>query len=495
VKHSIEEAHAELMRFLAHAKQPAVLDAGQEPIPLVAGAYNVERSGDRLFLEAWTRDRTLARRVTGLLETTRHTSRFTVERFGKKEGVVELTDLSAPSADVTQRKATRHTYRERFRRSLLRQFPGWRVAELSAEPDLENSLSPAYPRALLKKQNVARAAIGCPSQSNDVDGVLTAGLIWLDYLRRRDPSVNIDGLSVFLPEGRHRAVCLRMLYLRSDRTHWDAFVYTERTEDRVDLRDYGNIVTELPVRGAPGDHRQEWWMRRLSILPEVTEREEHGGTVSWTVHGLEFARWNNSKGLVFGLETKRKGHESNASEIEALARELVRLRSAKARDRANPLYLRKPELWLEAQVRLALREVDASLDAGPVYRQAPALTCGDRSVLDLLAVDYAGRLAVVEVKVTEDLHLPLQALDYWIRVQWHASRDDFRRSGYFPGKCLQTTPPRLLLVAPALQLHPTTQLLIDYFAPQVEVDTIGLAMNWREEVRVMFRTRRETRSS
>jgi hypothetical protein len=142
-----------------------------------------------------------------------------------------------------------------------------------------------------------------------------------------------------------------------------------------------------------------------------------------------------------------------------------------------------------------LREVDASLDAEPVYRQAPALTCGDRSVLDLLAVDYAGRLAVVEVKVTEDLHLPLQALDYWIRVQWHASRDDFRRSGYFPGKSLQSTPPRLLLVAPALQLHPTTQLLINYFAPQVEVDTIGLAMNWREEVRVMFRTRRETRSS
>ena len=99
-----------------------------------------------------------------------------------------------------------------------------------------------------------------------------------------------------------------------------------------------------------------------------------------------------------------------------------RLRSAQSGDRTNPLYLKRPELWLEAQVRLALRNVDASLEAGPVYRQAPALTCGDRSVLDLLAVDYAGRLAVVEVKVSEDLHLPLQALDYWIRVQWHAAR-------------------------------------------------------------------------
>src|SRR5215203_3046000 len=179
------------------------------------------------------------------------------------------------------------------------------------------------------------------------------------------------------------------------------------------------------------------------------------------------------------MKTKKKGYESNAAEIEALARELVRLRSAQSGDRTNPLYLKRPELWLESQVRLALRDVDASLEAGPVYRQAPALTCGDRSVLDLLAVDYAGRLAVVEVKVTEDLHLPLQALDYWIRVQWHAARDDFRAAGYFPGKSLQPKPPRLLLVAPALQIHPTTQSLVDHFAPEVEVDTVGLAMNWR----------------
>ena len=378
---------------------------------------------------------------------------------------------------------------------MLRQYPGWRIAELSAEADLENSLSPAYPRALLKMGNTAYAAIGCAPESHDVDGVLTSGLIWLDYLRRRDPRTEVSGLAVFVPEGRHRSVCLRMLYLRKDKTLWSAFVYSAKTEDRVDLADYGNLVTELPVRGGPRDQQQEWWMHRLGSLPYVTEREENRGAISWSVNGLEFARWQNEKGLLFGIETKRKGHESNAAEIEALARELARLRSADAGDRANPLYLRKPELWLEAQVRSKLRGIDASLDANPVYRQAPAITSGDRSVLDLLAVDYAGRLTVVEVKVTEDLHLPLQALDYWIRVQWHAARDDFRTSGYFPGKALQSRPPRLLLVAPALHLHPTTQSLIDHFAPEVEVDTIGLAMDWRQDVKVMFRTRRQIRPS
>ena len=121
------------------------------------------------------------------------------------------------------------------------------------------------------------------------------------------PACEVSGLAVFLPEGQHRSVCLRLLYLRTDKTEWAAYVYTERTEDRVDLRDYGNIVTELPVRGGPRDHRQEWWMRRLATLSQVTEREEHGGAISWTVHGLEFARWENEKGLIFGIETKHKG--------------------------------------------------------------------------------------------------------------------------------------------------------------------------------------------
>ena len=98
-----------------------------------------------------------------------------------------------------------------------------------------------------------------------------------------------------------------------------------------------------------------------------------------------------------------------------------------------------------------------------MYRQAPAFAGGERSILDLLAVDHAGRLVVVEVKASEDLHLPLQALDYWIRVRWHAQQEDFQRSGYFPGVALQSLPPRLILVAPALSFHPTTEALVRPF--------------------------------
>jgi hypothetical protein len=47
----------------------------------------------------------------------------------------------------------------------------------------------------------------------------------------------------------------------------------------------------------------------------------------------------------------------------------------------------------------------------------PALSVGDRGLLDLLTLDRNGRLTVIELKADEDLHLPLQALDYWIRVR------------------------------------------------------------------------------
>ena len=462
-------------------------------MPVVSGSYALELSGDRLFLQAWTATENLSRRITGVLDRGSASIDFAVERFGKRSGVLQVYDAAKPKAANVTRKAARQSYREQFRRSLLRQFPGWRIAEISTEPDLEHSLSPAYPRALLRKGQLALAAIGCPPDATDVDGVLTFGLIWLMYVRKRDRDHRVNGLAVFVPEQRRRATCSRMLYLDPNFADFSVFAYTTRSERQVDLRDYGNIDTTLPNRGGRGDAEREWWTQRLSQIDGVSQREEAGGRVSWTVRGLEFARWTPGSGLSFGLETTCVARESNLPEIESLGRELARMRAADASDRYNPLYVKKPELWFEAQVRASLNEIDASVAAEPVYRQAPAFAAGDRNVLDLLAADHTGRLVVVEVKVSEDLHLPLQALDYWIRVNWHAQRGDFARSGYFSGKQLRSDPPRLLLVAPALHYHPTTDSILQAFTPAVEVDTIGVGMDWRAEMKVMFRKRRGAR--
>ena len=59
---------------------------------------------------------------------------------------------------------------------------------------------------------------------------------------------------------------------------------------------------------------------------------------------------------------------------------------------------------------------------------------------------------MLELKADEDIHLPLQGLDYWARVQWHHLRGEFTANGYFAGKDLSPQPPLLLLIAPALVL-------------------------------------------
>jgi hypothetical protein len=174
------------------------------------------------------------------------------------------------------------------------------------------------------------------------------------------------------------------------------------------------------------------------------------------------------------------------------AAQLSKFRCADAVDRRNPLYLRNPEAWLESQVRNYIQEIDASLLPTPVYGQVPAFAAADRGVLDLLAVDRRGQLVVIELKASEDVHLPLQALDYWMRVQWHVARREFQSNGYFPRSetCqeLLDEPPRLLLVSPVLDIHPSNEQVLRYLSPRILVERVGVGLEWRKELKVMYRS-------
>ena len=115
-------------------------------------------------------------------------------------------------------------------------------------------------------------------------------------------------------------------------------------------------------------------------------------------------------------------------------------------------------------------------------------------MLDLLAVDRSGRLLVLELKADEDLHLPLQGLDYWLRVRrlqgdstQTGGRDSLHRHGYFAGIPLADLPPRLHLVAPSLRIHPANETVLRYLSPEVEWTLIALDEHWRERRSVVFR--------
>jgi hypothetical protein len=350
---------------------------------------------------------------------------------------------------------------------------------------LQHSLSPAYARALLTRGNTHWAAIGT-ADPDSADGALTFGLIWLDYLRAKPRLGPIEGLALFLPEKAERTTCLRLQHLNGRAAQWAVFVQHESGEGQIDYRDHGNVDTNLQrLMREPGIESE--WIARLALLPDV-ETIEMQDELSFRVRGFEFARYRAGV-LRAGIDRKQKMDPSQAGEVAMLAAELARLRSWSAADERNPLYTRAAEGWLESQVRAQLTAVDPTLLPAPVYGQVPAFAGGERGVIDLLACEHSGRLCVIELKASEDIHLPLQALDYWMRVNWHIQHGEFSMKGYFPGAELSSAPPRLVLIAPALSFHPTTAAILRYFPQTLDVERIGVGMDWRCELRVMFRLR------
>ena len=143
------------------------------------------------------------------------------------------------------------------------------------------------------------------------------------------------------------------------------------------------------------------------------------------------------------------------------------------------------ERSLESSVRSGLSRIDPCLLSTPIHGQVLAFAAGDRDLIDLLAVSHSGRLSVLELKISEDIHLPLQALDYWMRITWHAQRGELRH--LFPGVSLESRSPRLMLVAPAMSFHSSNSTVLRYFSPEIDVERIGVNSDWQQNLRVVLR--------
>jgi len=157
--------------------------------------------------------------------------------------------------------------------------------------------------------------------------------------------------------------------------------------------------------------------------------------------------------------------------------------------RDHPLFRMHPERWLESLVIENVSAVDERLDPPCSYSQVSAFSASDRAMIDALTTTRGGRLAVVELKADEDIHLPLQGLDYRSRVEWHHARGEFQKFGYFPERELSPEAPLLFLVAPALHVHPATDTLLHYISPEIDWTLVGIDERWRRGVRPVFRKR------
>jgi hypothetical protein len=470
-------------KFVAEAARPAVLDPGEEPLALIPDQWSLSEWNGRLVLQAWDAKRNLVRKLTGLKEQRRGRLAVATERFPKTEGELQIADLAAPSGRELERKSSRAAFRERFSLTLAREFPQWRIEEVSAESNLEQSLSAVYTRAFLRLRSNGMAAIAAPPETLDCAGIVPFGLIWLDYLRHREKKLSIRHLLLYVPLHREREAAFRAGWIDPRAADCRLYAFDER--DRVgaiDFADTGNIDSSLPPchqEAPPPD------IAVLREFPDAVAVRQGDGSSGLRIRGLEFARMAGGK---FTCGVSRRRHASLETVAE-MAQAIGIVRNPAAEDRQHPLYTMCPEGWLESAIRARPETIDASLASAPIYGQVPIFSGADRGIIDLLAIDGAGRLAVIEIKASADVQLPFQALDYWLRVRKHLAAGDFERLGYFPGHVVRPEAPRILLVAPALEFHSTTETLLSSFPAEIDVTRIGLAADWRSELRVMFRLR------
>jgi hypothetical protein len=352
-----------------------------------------------------------------------------------------------------------------------------------------------------------------------IDGVLALGILWLDYCRQKgDGRRHFGGLKVIVPAGSARTTAERMAWMNHAAANFQLFTLDEQSEELepVEFNDCGNLESRLVHAFSPAaaiERCQSGLDRILALIPPgARERIEihprSAAEVGVLLHGLEFARvrhglaansFNRQDEVTFGAGANETPlTEENESLCRDLFMRLFHDRHANGAH-TNPLFRLQPERWLEARLRGGISQLDPGLRDEFIYSQVPALSSGDRGMLDLLTLDRDSRLTVLELKADEDLHLPLQALDYWIRVR--ALNDDrqsiagrrplsaFERQGYFPGVEVSPLPPRLLLAAPALRIHPANEIVLRYLSPQVQWELIALNEHWRRELKIVFRKR------
>lgn len=479
---SAASLRAEVERFLASCRDPVLMEPGEAPFALGGGNWSCTERASFLLLEAWDETRTLARRVTAVAESRRGRLALAVERFGGREGTVTLVDRAEAASAPALLRGERTQLLELLRRWLARQYPGWRLREITAGVDLERSLSGACPRALLTLGG-RRCAAAAADRSHAAQ-VLTQALLWADHLRARDGE-GIHSIALFVPRGTECATAqlLRWLDVRAALFAWDE----DGMEAAVDPAGCGNLIHELsPWTDPPAAEAGEAarWVHELRLEEGVEAVAAAPGEWSLRVNGLEFARYRDGA-LFYGVFQRRRA--TRVDPVRRLARELVRVRSADGPEPRHEWRLARPEAWLESVLRQRLDLIDPLLLPEPVYSQVGALEGTGRGVMDLLALRRDGRLTVIEIKATADPELPLQALGYWNRIACHAAQGDLARCGYFRGHYVDPRPPRLVLAAPALEFHPTTEILLGFFHPDVEVERVGLGVEWQLRPRTVLR--------
>ena len=486
------ELEASLREFAASGAAE-LCENGGRLAPLSKLSWEVRGDGEKPLLHIWSEDYNLTRRVIAITDRSESRLVLAVERFGRaRPDRLEFVhiDFERPA-----RELVRDEFCARLKGILVRQFPDETLESITSSSDLAHSLSGNYARGLLKFGSSYSAFLAVPDgESQDsVNNSLTFALLWLDRVRTAVHRGTVGRVRLIVPKDAGAVVAHRLPALQ--RGLLIELYELDGARDglvRIDPRRAANLHTWLvPCRefeGLLGKSRPEVEPivaldpQAITVHPSTPSRE-----VILRYRGLAFGRWDDGR-VFFGCNGASQ--ELTAVTRPAFARLLKDLNSHRhplATDTRHSLYRAQPERWLEASVRNDVTRVDAALDFRFVYSQVFAGSGSGHGIIDVLAITRAGRLAILELKTSEHIHLPIQAADYWLRVRRHLESEEFRNYGFFPGVEVQQTPPVVYLVAPALHFHPSTGILLRCLSSEMEVVQVALTESWRRGIRMVAR--------
>jgi hypothetical protein len=467
-------------------------------IPLRQGEWELSAAHGRLHFAYWA-ERGL--RTWRLLAWAWQDERLRMDvtrRMGAERATLELVPRASARAGVEAVRAARLRLCMQLAQLACASLPGAQVERVRLSMGARRTEPGRYARIILRPRGELLAVSGpvVTTAARDVDALLTSALLWWLRLQRQARFAGLRKLWLVVPRELTEATTHRLALLRAE-VRRDISLY-ERDEAWQTLTplngpDLPQLCAAAPRSlKAPRVDLSATAARIVAFAPDAIDvvRARYGETLRY--HGLAFARVRRTLGrehVWFGTSARRLLTEDSWPELAKLLDELATHRCADAHDHRHALYAPAPEAWLESLLRRDITRLDPGLILAPLHAQlrAAAQTSSGARPVDLLALRRDGRLAVIELKVSEDAALPLQGADYWRRVEAHRRAGHIAKANLFGDLPIAAEPPLLYLVAPIFRFHRAFQPLARLLTPEIDLYRFDLNEDWRAGVRVARR--------
>jgi hypothetical protein len=381
-----------------------------------------------------------------------------------------------------------------------RKFPGCSLVSVARRTERALSLSGQFIRLLVHHRGLTYLVMAAidGSPADQCHGLLTQALLWDSHLREGRHPVAASRAFLFVPAGQADVLCHRSACLDPARRKQEVWEFETNASG-------GWRAAKAQKASIPQEDRDYRWpvlgpfrwssslSQVLDLAPSLIRRHPRFREYdSLRLHGLEFARayGDERDRIQFGVGPFRTElNEGSFGDLQTMVEEILYYRRPDSPDPRHPYYRLQAERWLECLILDDIAQLFPELISRCVYPQIPIYLGELQGRLDVLAVDLEGTLVVMELKTAPDPGLPLQALDYWGRVIQHNRNGDFERRGYFTGIRLSRNNPKIYLVAPVFSFHDSTEKLLCYFNPAIEVWKIAVNEDWRGGVEILRRTK------